>query len=230
MSALPRVQLMGCVRQGSWWLQKYLEQLDGLDYPERLLRYAFVEGGSTDNSREVLLDWLKTKKDVFYRQIDMPKNLGPGTHLDQLRRRMWFSGNHARQLLRQDMQGVNPVDYIFICDCDVVSIPSSLLKKLVALDVDVVAPYIYVKPPEGQEPKIFFDTWAFRWISRKPDPETGLLPMNSVGACPVLIKAEVVKAVDYWGKEAIVGFCKEAREKGFKIWSYPEMHCLHRRR
>ena len=66
---LPRVQIMSSVRQGSWWLPKFLEQLDNLDYPSRLLRYAFVEGGSTDKSREILLDWLKTKKDVYYRQI-----------------------------------------------------------------------------------------------------------------------------------------------------------------
>lgn len=220
MSALSRVQIMSSVRQGSWWLPKFLEQLDGIDYPTRLLRYTFVEGGSTDRSREILLDWLKTKKDVYYRQIDMPSGL-------KLRERMWFSGNHARQLLKTEMKGVAPDDYLFICDCDVIKIPRNILKVLISLDVDVVAPYTYV---DGSE--VFFDTWAFRYDedSDVVVPKADLIPMKSVGACPVLIKAAVVRAVDYWGDQAIVGFCNEAREKGFKIWSYPGMKCYHRRR
>lgn len=248
---LPRVQIQSCVRQGSWWLPKFLEQLDSIDYPKDHIRYAFVEGGSTDASREILLDWLKDKKDVLYRQIDMTPGL-------QLRQRMWFSGNQARRLLQRELPGAEPVDYLFICDCDVIKIPENILRELIALDVDIVAPYVYVDPQDHpgnpyRNKEVFFDTWAFRFLhgphpgftfnsaiihlyarnmERDPtiqaDLEKGLIPMQSVGACPVLIKAEVVKAVDYWGNEAIVGFCNEAREKGYKIWSYPAMRCLHR--
>lgn len=245
-----RVLIAFGARDAEQWLPRYLEQLDNLDYPKSLLSYAVIEGGSVDDTRGIILDWLKDKKNVYYRQIDMPEDIPK-------RQRMFLSTNHYRAFVKTSMKGVDPVDYVFHCDCDVSYIPPETLKTLIALDVDIVSPYIYIDPEDDirnplRKKKRFRDVWGFRFLygphpglqfnsnipvyykrnmernpSIRADLEKRLIPMQTVGANPILVKREVYEKVWYEGIMATPGWCNKAREAGFKVWSYPDLGCYH---
>ena len=224
------------------WLPRFLQQLDNLDYPKDRIQYSFSCAPHPDNTMKILTKWLEDKDNYYLRMTKMPKNW-------HTRRRMWTASNYSRRFAVMDSPEQDKVEYIFHSDSDVVSIPPDTLKRLVALDVDIVHPYIYV-----EKTHIFYDSYSFRymygpyanvwpppphwadWYKQnigKPDVhadmEKRVIPMKSVGANPILIKREVMDNVWYDGvsNEAIVGFCNLARQKGYKIWSYPDIECLH---
>lgn len=237
-----RVQIQASIKDAEPWLPLFLDQIEKLDYPENLIRYAFVTAPSKDRTMEILFDWLKDKPNYFLRHTAMPSNYVS-------REKMWMSGNYARQFAITKMVDQPSPDFVFICDCDVTTIPPRTLQRLVDLDVDIVAPYVFLEPIERRR---FYDTWAFRFLSgpRKgeqhpenpatwyaenmegaleieADLDKRIIPMMSVGANPVLIKREVLEECWYEGNEAIVGFCDLARYKGFEVWSYPDIEVIH---
>ena len=244
--------LIGFVaRNSEKTLPRFLQQIDNLDYPKDRLRYACVEGGSTDNTREIILDWMKPKKNTFFIQHDMDD-----TELNH-RERMFCSSNLWRHYIKTKFKGVEPVDYVFQCDADVTHIPPETLKTLIALDVDIVAPYIYVDNENHIQNRwrgghTFYDVWGYRHLygpypglqfnygvhdyykrnidrdkTIKADTVKRLLPMQCVGANPILAKREVYEKVWYTGLFATPGWCMTAREAGFKVWAYPELECIH---
>ncbi len=230
-------------------LPTFLEQIDNLGYPKERLRYAVVTGDSEDDTVDIVLDWLKTKQDVWWRHVTLD-------HLP-LRKRMFTSTNYVRHYATAKLPNVETVGFMFHCDADVIGIPPETLKALVDLDVDVVAPYLYMSDendPQNQfrGKKIFRDVWGYRFKhgphpglqfnpfvadyykrnmdkdeSIQADTERGLIPMLSVGANPVLIKREVLEEVWYDGLHATPGWCQKANESGYKIWSYPALECIH---
>ena len=247
----PLVLIGFIARNAEKTIPRFLEQIDNLDYPKNRLRYACVEGGSTDKTREIILDWMKPKKNTFFIQHDMDD--------DKLshRERMFCSSNLWRHYVKTRFKGVEPVDYVFQCDADVIGIPSETLKTLINLDVDIVAPYIYVdqeKHPRNiwETTKTFSDIWGYRHLygpypglqfnssiheyykrnlvrdkSIRADTEKRLLPMQSVGANPILVKREVYEKVWYTDCKATPGWCDLARTYGFKVWAYPDIECIH---
>jgi len=247
----PLVLIGFVARDAENTLPRFLEQIDNLDYPKDRLRYACVEGGSKDNTRGIILDWMKPKKNTFFIQHDMDD--AKFRH----RERMFYSSNLWRHYVKTHFKGVEPVDYVFQCDADVVKIPQETLKTLIDLDVDIVAPYIYIDPENNyknpyRNTHTFYDVWGYRHLygphpglqfnpnihmyykrrmlnddTIKADKEKHLLPMICVGANPVLAKREVYEKVWYTGDKATPGWCMAAREQGFKVWAYPELECLH---
>jgi hypothetical protein len=201
---------------------------------------------------KILNKWLEDKDNYYLRMTKMP-------HSWPARRRMWTASNYSRKFAVIDSPEQDKVDFIFHSDSDVIHMPSDTLTRLVNLDVDIVHPYIYVDPENVEKnpvrgKRIFYDTFSFRFLygphaNTFPPPsgwadwykdniaesevranlEKRIIPMESVGANPVLIKREVADNVWYDGAscEAIVGFCNLARNKGYKIWSYPDIECLH---
>jgi len=247
----PLVLIGFVARNASSTLPRFLEQIDNLDYPKDMLRYACVEGGSTDNTREIILEWMKSKKNTFFIQHDMDD--------DKLihRERMFASSNLWRHYVKTTFKGVEPVDFVFQCDVDVTVIPPETLKTLIDLDVDIVAPYIYVDNENHPQNKwmggkTFSDIWGYRHLygpfpglqfnysiheyykrnldknkSIKADLVKRLLPMQCVGANPILAKRAVYEKIWYTGLKATPGWCDLAREHGFKVWAYPDLECVH---
>jgi len=246
---MKKVQIQSSVYWAEPWLNRFLTQIENLDYPKEDIRYAFVTAPNPDNTLTILFDWLKNKHNFYLRQIKMPSDF-------VAREKMWMSGNFARLFATTPMKGDWLPDFVFICDCDVIKIPPNTLRRLVELDLDIVAPYVYVNPEseEGnpvQNQRVYYDTYATRFLygpysgTKHPycfaewyaehienpdiqaDLEKKVIPMMSVGANPVLIRRQVLEQCWYEGNEAIVGFCNLARQKGFKIWSYPEIETTH---
>lgn len=248
----PRIHIMSNVYWAEPWLPRFLKQLDNLDYPKDRLQYSFSCAPHPDNTMKILNKWLEDKDNYYLRMTKMP-------HSWPARRRMWTASNYSRKFAVIDSPEQDKVDFIFHSDSDVIHMPSDTLTRLVNLDVDIVHPYIYVDPENVEKnpvrgKRIFYDTFSFRFLygphaNTFPPPsgwadwykdniaesevranlEKRIIPMESVGANPVLIKREVADNVWYDGAscEAIVGFCNLARNKGYKIWSYPDIECLH---
>ena len=223
--------MVGLAKDAEGWLPRNLETIEALDYPKSLLSYSYVEGNSSDNTVRLLADWLTTKDKFTFTKRNVQ-------HIDE-RVRTWMSTRVAWNALDDE-------DYVFMCDSDVIHLPPETLRVLISKDVDIVAPYIYVddsyvEKPNPDGPQLFYDSWAFRFdgvkwdnsshtavkMIEKADPKTGLIPMNSVGANPILLKSEVVREVSYSGPADIVGFCIQALKYGFKIYSYPAIKCVH---
>lgn len=249
----PLVQITTNIKDGmDKELPRYLRAIARLDYPKERIRIAATVSPSKDYSLQHFLEWLVKNEyeDWNVRYIKAPES-------PIKRFRTWTCGNWSRALMRAQFKGKEDADYMFICDSDVTEIPPETLRTLIDLDVDIVAPYVYVDPvklPENyfRGRRWFFDEWGFRFL-KGPHPgyhfnhtipdiyarnmekdqsigailEKRIIPMISVGACPVLIKAEVVRNVWYEGNMAIVGFCKEARKAGYKVWAYPDLECVH---
>jgi len=246
----PRVLIAFGVKDEAHTLPKYLDQIDKLDYPEDKLGYAVVTSPSSDNTVDIVLDWLKKKKHAYWQHVDV-------SHVEPLRRRMFTSTNYIRHYILNDFPNTPRFDYMFQCDGDVIGIPPETLKTLIGLDVDIVAPYIYTsmeKHPRNRfrNHKTFRDVWGFRFKygphpglqfnsgvpeyykrnmdtvdSINADRERGIIPMLSVGANPILIKREVLENVRYDGLHATPGWCIEADRLGYGVWSYPALECVH---
>lgn len=231
-------------------LPKYFEQIDNLDYPKDRLRYAAFTSDSKDETVELVLDYLKSKKDSWWHH----------STYDQypLRKRMFTQGNYVRYYALADLPNTERISYVFHCDADITHIPPETLETLVKLDVDVVAPYVYIDPEDNHRnsargKKIFRDVWGYRFKhgphsglmfnhsvpdyykrnyltddSIKADKVRHLIPMQSVGSNPVLIKREALERVPWYdGLHAFPGWCIHAQRYGVLVWSYPLLECLH---
>jgi len=244
----PLVLISSGIKDEADTLPKFFEQIDNLDYPKDRLRHAVYTSPSIDNTLDLVYEWLKTKPDAWWHNmsIDFP-----------LRKRMFTQGNYMRQYASLKQPNIEPIEYIFHCDADVTYIPPETLKTLVNLNVDVVAPYIYLSGEDVprnpyRRTHIFRDTWGYRFKygpnpglafnvgvpeyykrnylrndSIKADKVKHIIPMQSVGANPVLYKASLYDSVPYDGLYAFPGWCVELDKAGYGIWSYPLLECLH---
>lgn len=247
--------LIGCpVKNAARWLPRNMAAIDALDYPREDLSYSYVYSQSKDDTLNLLFNWLRSKRTWSLKRVEItaPARLPPKSD-EAARFRQWESVNRTLkshykvwQLKKYIMSVIDDEDYYFNVDSDVIYMPPETLKVLVEKDVDIVAPYIYIDSSndecnEWAGKHQFYDTWCYRFkgvpwdnnchtaikMKEKADPDTGLIPMDSVGANPVLIKREVIEEVEYHGDEAIVGFCFQARKFGFKIYAYPALECIH---
>jgi hypothetical protein len=99
--------------------------------------------------------------------------------------------------------------------------------QLLDYDLDIVSPLIMA----GEN---FYDVWAFRGLDRahfapfKPYHRSlaegfalrnreGLTELYSVGSCLVM-KGEVARTCRIIDNNCLVGFCEDARTRGYKVW------------
>lgn len=234
---MKKVLVCGLAKDASRWLPRNIVAIEGLDYPKELLSYSYVEGGSSDNTVQLLADWLVTKKKWTLRKYDLEPDLDLAEEVDT-RIRSWISAQLCWKALDDE-------DYVFMCDSDVVEMPPQTLVSLVQKDVDIVHPYVYVDNSNlpanwNAGKKLFYDTWAFRfhgvpWDNTSTTPlkmveradSRGLIEMDSVGFNPVLIKRRVIDEVSYSGEADCLGYFQMARRFGFRIYSMPSIEVTH---
>jgi glycosyltransferase involved in cell wall biosynthesis len=244
----PIVLIASGIKNEAKTLPAFFEQIDNLDYPKDRLRYALYTSPSTDNTLDLVYQWLKDKPDAWWHNMTI--NL-------TLRKRMYLQGNYMRHYATLKQPDIEPIEYIFHCDADIIEIPPETLKLLIGLDLDIVAPYVYVS--DEHHPlnkfrglKIFRDVWGYRF---KHGPHPGLqfnpsvmgyykrnidrdksiqadmvkrvIPKQSVGANPVLYRASLYDKVQYDGLYAFPGWCLELDKAGYGVWCYPELECVH---
>ena len=210
-----KVAVASLVRDQAKWLHRFLHAIGSLNHPG--LFYAFIEGNSSDNSLQLLGEWLAKQKkrgiDFQLRKIDMDKQL-------EVPARLAFLRNELLKL-------VADADHVLMIDSDVVNIPPDLLSRLISRQTDIIAPLAMI---EGSD--AFYDTLAFRIGGQRFAPnmrilDTSPIPVDSVGTC-YLMTRRVANMIRYCVDESEqVAFCKEARSKGFNVFVDPTLRVDH---
>lgn len=117
-------------------------------------------------------------------------------------------------------------DFVIYVESDLIWTPGTLLKGVQTLQIpgrEVLAIPTFCGPTD-----VFYDTWGFR----TPDGRRlGPLPpyweamhldrpqeIGTAGGCLVMT-GEVARACRCSKEEALVGFCKDARSKGYRVWT-----------
>lgn len=141
---LPKILVTSLFSSSSKWINRFFKCLESLDYPKDKLRFAFLEGGSQDNTWNILKRYKDTHPNVWLsnRASNIPDRY----------ERLAFLRNCLIDEALQDEA------YVFSVDSDLVHIPPETLKTFISYNVDIIAPYIFI---EGKTQ--FYDTLAFRY-------------------------------------------------------------------
>lgn len=215
---MKQVLIAAPVRNSSKWIHRFLGCLDALDYPNDRLYFAFLEGDSSDDTFEKLIRFARAHSNVWLKKYSVP-----------IEHRIARLAHLRNKILNE---AVNEQDYVFWIDSDIVKFPPDMLKRFIAHDLDIIAPYVLI---DGQ--KKFYDTLAFRFGKKRFSPQFPycaagrdghVFEANSVGSC-YLVKRKVYDANVRYGDQISeqVSFCFTARDKGFKIWVDPKITVLH---
>lgn len=148
------------------------------------------------------------------------------TEAPERMRALSFVGNGVFESIRPD------VDALVYVESDLIWRPRMILKllekvcppvELEAFAVDVIAPLCFAG-------RAFYDIWAFRKSGVRFGPFVpyhgelildGLTEVDSVGSCLVMsgkVARQVRIPLEGPGDLALVGFCREARAAGFRIY------------
>jgi len=150
----------------SKWIDRFFNSLDKLDYPRDKLRFAFLEGGSRDNTWDRLKHFGDTHQNVSLSNMDVSDVSKRFERLALLRNKLIY-------------ENLKDADYVFSVDSDIVYFPPETLKALINDNVDIVAPYVFI---EGTSQ--FYDTLAFRCRGQNFShkfPYRPILPGKKVG-------------------------------------------------
>jgi len=196
------------------WLHRFLEQVD--QFPvETVSRIVFSYGEPRqplpqgDPTLVKLKQWKATTK-----------------HRVEVVREPKLQALSSAQIaaIYQDFQSMFRSDesHVLLLDADVVKMPSDLISKLANQDKDIIAPYVWMR---NHVPPLFYDSHVFRYKGYRfypidpPNPKK-TFELDSAGTC-LLVKREVFKASPYDNPYPHMRFCRESKEKGFKVWADP---------
>ena len=220
------VTIVSPMRDFADGLPEYRQRLARLDYSADALRFIVVEGDSVDGTKAALAAWeeVEWRLAVIRCETGLPKF---GSIVDVERFRL---------LARVFNAGLDAVDlgwssHVLFAPCDVL-FEQDLLSRLLAHDLDLVAPFFWM--PGG---KHFYDTWGFIrdgvhfgnfHRSYLPDYGERPIPMDTVGGV-ILMRADILRAgARYTPEEVDHGLCKSAKALGYGVWADPATHVEHR--
>ncbi len=210
------------------YLPRFLKAMEELDYPKDKLRWVWLYGKSVDNTLEIILDFHK-KRNYRYEVYEEP-----------VLHRPIRSSLYNAELCNEFKKLYEGEEFVLFPDTDVVKIRPNLLKELVKLNLDIVAPYVWI---ENSNPRQFFDTYVFRYSGQRFDKlvingklydawhppfldKKEPVELDSVGTF-ILIKGKVFQEVDWENPAPHYQFCKNARKKGYKVYACPWLEIEH---
>lgn len=149
-------------------------------------------------------------------------------------------------------QGADVTHTLWI-DSDTILPPAAFMTMLTNYELDMVSGFVKTREDEGYAVYVVdnYDEEKQRYIpwQKEPDPENGYpFEVDHTGFACMMVKSEVFHAVGYpWfrpvkgmvrtgpGKDdwrehfftEDTGFCTMAKEKGYRIWADPRIHCGH---
>ena len=224
MANEPKVAIFSLMRNRSPRIAEYIEKMNALEYENWTVNVC--EGDSTDNTYTLLKDWEKKEPRVKIFKLDLHKRLYGSVICPE---RFWILGT-CNDFILNDLAADESIDYFMYFQMDLRA-PTSIITDLMKNDKDVVSPMIWCN-------KVFYDIWAFEGTNGQKWPSGGrdwyinngkidLVPMNCVGSM-FLAKGEVLRSGARFGlKEDVRGFCKHARELGYKVWADGRIDVAH---
>lgn len=222
---MAQVVICSLVRDGMAYIPSYRRQLESLRLNDGDgWHLCILEGDSCDGTWEYLAQWASEDSRVTLGR----ECVGDTAEIEDRAARWAKVGNACFNMIPSYLQ----YSHVLWLESDL-CFPPELLRRLLANNVDVVAPIIWLGG-------LFYDTWGFRgisgsrWTNTPPyHPEfrpMSLLEMSSVGSC-VLFRREVLDAgIRFKGtyeNGLLVGMCNDARAKGFKVFADTSTAILH---
>ncbi|MCE5285757.1 MAG: glycosyltransferase [Pelosinus sp.] len=226
---LPPIAI-GCpVRNRAWVLPDYLAALDTVSYKEK--EYLFLLNNSTDTSKTILQQFLKTRQGQWQERVDEEV---PGY------RRGEYNANHFRHLafirntfINMFLQSTS-CQFLLSIDSDII-VPPDIISKLLALanNETIVAAAICNIPGrqlDGRMPGNFMINLN-GCIQHPPTyPLAGTMKADVIGAVYLIPRNVLENNIRYashpQGED--VGFCLAANAKGYKLLINLDAKCEHR--
>ncbi len=250
-SDVPRVLILTPVKDAVDHLSRYVECLADLDYPRERLSLGMLEGDSADETfaemqrLHPLLEGRFARVSLHKRDtgFKFPPGLPRWTAALQLARRSVLARARNQLLFR----ALRDEHWVLWLDVDVISYPSDILKRMIALDLDIVHPHCVL---EAGGPTFDQNAWAHH--GRRMDTMRGdgrPVRLDAVGGTMLLVRADlhrdglifppfrfgVESAVarpshPVWGKGEIEteGLGIMAREMGSQCWGLPDVEIIHK--
>lgn len=197
------------------YLSRYFAQVSGLPGGAHIIA---VEGDSADDTRARLRRHLERSG----RSFDLVIHEHGGPHYGQV-----TDPERFRQRTGCKNAGLDRVpasaDVVVYVEGDLIWTAADFVSLAGKLEdgVDVIAPSVWA----GYS---FYDIWGFRdldgrWFESGPPyspslNDDELTEVGSAGSCLVM-RAQVAHMCRMTDEEEIVGFCKDARSKGFRIFT-----------
>lgn len=219
------VAICSLVRDGISYLPSFRRQLESLSVSNYTYWHLYcVEGDSQDGSWLFLEDWAREDERVTVAQ----RHVGGSVDRQALAQNWALVANTCLDLVPDD----SPHSHLLWMESDL-CFPPEILRRLLAHQVDVVAPMVYLG---GQ----FYDTWGFRGIDGKPwqnhppyhsdyEPDT-LMPMQSVGSCVLFSRRALdtgIRMKACLDDGLLVGMCHDVRGLGLHVWADTSTAILH---
>lgn len=192
-------------------IEKYFQRMLQQDIGFDNLDFFFIEGDSTDNTAEKLLEKKSIYNNIKYLEINRHvKTHYNGMVADQTR----LTG--LSSLGDTLLNNINDkYDYVLWIESDLI-IETNLISSLVETRLQINHGPVIVSP-FVKLGDLFYDTWAFKEINGKSwsnnkTTSNKLTPMNSVGSC-ALIDFEIIKNGIRFENGAFINLCDQARNQ-----------------
>jgi hypothetical protein len=234
--SLPTITLAILARDMDYCLSDYLELIEALDYPKKLITVRIRTNDNTDETESTLRDWaFSVREDYAKVEIDFSSAGGvltPGHN--------WDGENLPRiARIRQealDRFAADPTDYFFIADADNFLTSPQTLREMLRCGAPIAAPMLEPLPHEGSGYSNFFTkTDANGYFAA--DPLYNQIRYREIrGAfevpvvhCTYLVERSVIvdKKVTYLdgsNRYDFVVFADSARKSGVKMVICNEQH------
>ena len=216
---MSKVVICSMVRDGMGYIERYLAQVEAL--AEQVpLRLILAEGDSTDGTWE----WLSEAHCLHEFHFFKANHGGPRFGSVENAQRWW----QISQVANRALDCVKAEDRAVVwVEADLVWEPGTIEALIDHLwDVDAVAPMSFA----GDERR-FYDIWGYRKDGRRfglwPPyhrgvlDADGLVEIDSAGSC-IAMRTGVALGCRYPtgrdGNDGIVGFCRDVRARGYRLW------------
>jgi hypothetical protein len=215
----PKILIASPLKNEAFWIQKHLQTWEKVDYPRDRIRWIILLGRSIDKTEEILLRYFKKHKwnvEIY----PEPKFHNPTSNALFIADAM----NEFKKYYQDE-------DFAVLDDGDVIKIPKTFLEETTNLNLDIVAPGIWI---ENTNPPQFFDTYVFRTLDGFKFPPFNIpyknsklpIEIGSVGTL-VVVKGKIFKEIAFENPAPTLQFCKNVRKAGYKIWFAPWIKVTH---
>lgn len=248
-----RVLILTPVKQAASHLENYFAVLGRLIYPPQLLSLGFLEGDSTDDTYERLVDRLPQLRRCYRKVTLVKRDFGFHIPEDEPRWAPWWQLARRTVLAKSRnhllFAALTDEDWVLWLDVDVEDYPVDVLDRLLATGKDILTPHC-VTGYGGQsfDWNAWRDKGRVRMDSLRGGPD--LVRLDAVGATMLLIRADIhrqglVFPPYLYGRESRVARNPSpfvgrgvgeiesealglmAKDMGIQCWGLPNLEILH---
>jgi len=248
---VPSVLILTPVKDAARHLERYVANIEALDYPKEALSVGLLESDSRDGTMQAL-ERLRPRLEARTARVSIHKRdfgflLPPGVPRWALEVQYERHVALARSRNHLLFGALRDEACVLWLDVDVITYPRDLIRRLLAFERDIVQPHC-VLAPGGRT----FDCngWVEqgRWHLDHFRGTQALVPMDAVGGTVLLVRADrhrdgllfpcfpygrpspiMRRPHPLWelGEMETEGFGMMARDMGCQCWGVPDLEVLH---